>query len=163
MKINTSVQFVLSMQAERKKKVRFIYTWKSIKRLNLLLWDLKKPHVNTDITMQRAAVNRLSCSHRLLHLNMTHWQTIHHHMVRCVIPYNLQHNRNILGHYNSFVHIVNTVCKVSPENNNKNTTFVWQYKGSNHAISKIIHPSVLATLVLEKYKLFWIAQNISCY
>lgn len=64
---------------QREKKVRFIYTWKSIKRLNLLLWDLKKPHVNTDITMQRAAVNRLSCSHRLLHLNMTHWQTIHHH------------------------------------------------------------------------------------
>ncbi len=39
--------------------------------------------------------------------------------------------------------------------------FVWQYKGSNNAISKMFHPSILATLHLEKYKLFWIAQNIS--
>lgn len=33
---------------------------------------------------------------------------------------------------------------------------VWQYKGSNHAISK--HPSlqILATLHLRKYKVFWI-------
>lgn len=69
----------------------------------------------------------------------------------------MQHCSGIFGHCTSFVHIVNTVCKVSPEatHTKKRNIFtnIWQKKGSLHATLTTKHSSLLAAVHLEKYKL----------
>lgn len=62
-------------------------------------------------------------------------------------------------HYNYFVHIVNTVSKVSPEDTVKKKQFVLIFGNTKVVIMQYQNntfASVLAAHHLQKYTLFWI-------
>lgn len=86
MKINISVQFVCIVNAGREETEIYIQMQVHKKDLTHCYEIILTPRAKTNITIQRAACNRISCSHKLLFLRVIHtnnpplW-------IRCVVQY----------------------------------------------------------------------------